>query len=256
MWHTYRPTYFSHDGDYYKNCDVQKQTFIEKKIPDYGEADEFFDLIVEKNIRVVVLLEKICWEDPNVCERSRYYWEPSSREAKNGKKYKFIKSKVEYRNGYNLISVRIDSRKVLHDFKVFRYQLISEDVPSSIRSFINFLTEARNANCPIDNRTIAPIVVHSDGGVALADLIVVIEIGMDSMWFSSDTKNIQEFMPSMKQLEQKQIEFCQMVFAMYAKKLGITFDKYYSLFFTLPLSSSLYTYWSHTLVFEVGSHLK
>lgn len=262
MWHTFRPTYFNDEGDYHENSKIQEQTFVEKNIPQDSEVDEFFDLITEQKIQVVVLLEKICWEDSEVLERLRYYWEPLPRGPKIDKKYKFIKSKTEFRKNYELISVSIESENVLYNFKVFRYQLISEDVPTSVKSFVNFLEEARIANCPSNNRTptIAPIIVHSDGGAGLAGLISVIEIGMDFFWFNKNTINIRELiannvrvMLSMKDIKKKQIEFCHKVLDMYAKKLGITFDEYYALFFTFPLSSSLYThsssvytYWSHT----------
>lgn len=236
MWHTYRQTYFSSEADEHKNRQSQKQTFIEEKIPDYGEVDEFFDRIVEQKVRVVVLLEKICLEEPNVSERYKYYWQPSSDDAEDKKKYKIIMKKAENRGNYKFISLMIEwyeSGKMVHNFDVFNYTLVSEDVPSRVETFTDFLNDVRIANCPIyiPTHPLAPIVIHSDGGVGLAGLISVIEIGMDMIQFCGDPRNIQKVIadnvqsaPSMMHINQEQMVFCVKVFDMYASKVGMKLD--------------------------------
>lgn len=153
-------------------------------------TDDFWRMIDEQNINVIVMLTPLVQEGMEKCYQ---YWPPDSVPRQYGD-IKVHLSKKELKPDFTVTTMEMNKNEHQREVVLFRYMSWPEnDVPENPKSFVNFLLEAKKAN---QDRGDSTYVVLCSNGVGMSAVFAAVANGIESF----DTKKAADIYSIVKGL--------------------------------------------------------
>lgn len=160
---------------------VTKEKYIITPTPEYEKMDDFIDMILEQNAKIVVMPGGMRL---NGAEERYCYWNSSPQNAQSNSKYEMKLVATSFRKYYTIIDLTIrstQSAETCHTIKVFQFALwLDIGIPVGRRYFGAFIEEVNVANGTdfFGKETLSPIIVHCNN-VGYAGTFCALDICME-----------------------------------------------------------------------------
>nr|AGQ20205.1 AsIV-cont00093-ORF1 [Apophua simplicipes ichnovirus] len=142
---------------------IAKEKFIVTPTPDSDKIDDFIDMILEQNTKIIVMPGALTL---NGAEKRYCYWNTLPENSPLDSKYKLKLDNLSFRKLYSIFDVTIQSRKSgkkYHTVKIFQFTMwLDIGIPIGTRYFGAFIEEVNVANGTdfTSKETPSPIIVH------------------------------------------------------------------------------------------------